>query len=147
MKGSQVQYGDVLLNITGASIGRVFYWNKKSIEANVNQHVCIIRVNDRVIFQYIQGFLAAEIGQLQIFSGQDGTSREGLNFEELKNFVVVLPPLQEQTEIVSFIDQQTQLIDQLISKTKTQIEKLKTYRQTIISEAVTGKIDVSGWAG
>ena len=145
MKGSQVQPKDVLLNITGASIGRVYYWEDGKVEANVNQHVCIIRANQKVIYKYLQRFLAAEVGQVQIFSGQDGTSREGLNFEELKNFKVTIPPVNEQELIIKKLSVRQQSIKKTLSKVEKQIQKLQSYRQSLISEAVTGKIDVRDW--
>ena len=52
MSNSKVQTGDVLLNITGASIGRCFYVDENFGEANINQHVCIIRPNDRINTSY-----------------------------------------------------------------------------------------------
>ena len=53
-----------------------------------------------------------------------------------------LPPLDEQKEIANFLDRKTQQIDELISTEQRKIELLKEYRQSLISEAVTGKIDV-----
>lgn len=49
MSGSKVQPGDVLLNITGGSIGRCFYYDGTLGEANVNQHVCIVRPNHLIL--------------------------------------------------------------------------------------------------
>lgn len=55
-------------------------------------------------------------------------------------------PLVEQRAIASFLDQETELIDGLIEKVRTSIEKLREYRTALISAAVTGKIDVKGAA-
>jgi type I restriction enzyme S subunit len=55
---------------------------------------------------------------------------------------VFLPPVIEQTAIVQHIETKCSKIDALISKFKRQIELLKEYRTALISEAVTGKIDV-----
>lgn len=57
----------------------------------------------------------------------------------LKDTVVVLPPIQEQATIAEYLDNKTAQIGLLVSDIQTQIEKLKEYRQSIISEAVTGK--------
>lgn len=56
-----------------------------------------------------------------------------------------LPPLIEQLEIVNFINNKTRQIDTLVKKSEKLIEKLQEYRQSLISEAVTGKIDVRDW--
>lgn len=58
---------------------------------------------------------------------------------------VTLPPLIEQFEIVNFINNKTRQIDILVKKSEELIENLQTYRQSLISEAVTGKIDVREW--
>ena len=55
---------------------------------------------------------------------------------------VLLPSPKEQEEIANFLDRKTQQIDDLIATEKRKIELLKEYRQSLISEAVTGKIDV-----
>ena len=55
------------------------------------------------------------------------------------------PPLNDQQKIVSFLDTETTRIDKLISKQEKLIQKLKEYRSSIISHAVTGKIDVREW--
>ena len=91
MQNSRVEFGDVLLNITGASIGRCFFFSGEYPEANVNQHVCIIRSNKKILFNFLHSVMISEIGQNQIFSKQSGTNREGLNFEQLKNFDIPLP--------------------------------------------------------
>lgn len=142
MNNSRVLPGDVLLNITGASIGRCYFCPIELKEANVNQHVCIIRPNKYIITEYLYNYLSSEKGQLQIFSSEKGISREGLNFEQLKNFLICLPPYKEQEVIVQFIKANTVKIAQIITKTQHQISLLKEYRTSLISEVVTGKIDV-----
>ena len=70
---------------------------------------------------------------------RDGQALRFNNFSQVK---LVLPPKSEQQEIVEYLDKEKNKIDNLIYKQKTLIEKLKEYRSTIISHAVTGKIDV-----
>jgi type I restriction enzyme S subunit len=65
--------------------------------------------------------------------------------EQFNNFILPIPPHNEQIEIENFIEEKTNLINELIDKQTIIIEKLKEYRQSIISEAVTGKIDVRDW--
>lgn len=69
-------------------------------------------------------------------------TRASLSQELLKNLPVVLPNRVEQRAIADYLDQKTSAIDSLITDITTQIEKLKEYRQSIISEAVTGKVAV-----
>lgn len=146
MAGTRVLKDDVLLNITGASIGRCHIFDLSETRANVNQHVCIIRpIHSLIKSKYLQYLLNSELGQIQIKLYQTGGNREGLNFEQIKNFSIPSLSLIEQEQIVSFLDKQTSKIDTLISEQKSQIEDLKSYKQSLITEAVTGQVDVRDW--
>jgi type I restriction enzyme, S subunit len=72
-------------------------------------------------------------------------TRASLSQDLLKGLPVILPSLEEQLEIAKSLDKNSSIIDKSISKIKFAIEKLQTYRQSLISEAVTGKIDVRDW--
>ena len=71
-----------------------------------------------------------------------GAAQPKLTGENLMNITVIIPPLPEQTQIANFLDHKTEQIDELITTEQRKIELLKEYRQSLISEAVTGKIDV-----
>ena len=62
--------------------------------------------------------------------------------KSIENFQLPIPSHQEQKQIANFLDHKTQQIDELIAAEQRKIELLKEYRQSLISEAVTGKIDV-----
>lgn len=143
MSNSRVQNGDVLLNITGASIGRCFYFEGQFDEANVNQHVCIIRPNDKILTKYLYLFLSSDIGQMQIAFSQVGGGREGLNLESLKDFLVPLPSLKEQQEIVNIVEKEKRQIVELEQKTYSTISLLKEKKESLISSAVTGQIEIT----
>lgn len=141
MENSQVYKYDVLLNITGGSIGRscVVELNK---EFNVNQHVCIIRCNNELLPHYLNYLLFSDLGQNQIRMGITGGNREGLNFENLKSFIIPNPKIGVQERIVFFLNDFVTKSDLIRDKIMIQIMKLKEYRQSLISEAVTGKISI-----
>ncbi len=103
MSGSRVMPNDVLLNITGASIGRSCIIPPHLGEANVNQHVCIIRTNSTLDPSLLQQFLSGPLGQKEIVKSQGGSGREGLNFENIRSFRVTIPSLPEQQKIASFL--------------------------------------------
>ena len=67
------------------------------------------------------------------------TNQPNISTEQISNILMFFPPLSEQNEIVSYLDEQTQLIDKTISIEEKRIELLKEYRQSLISEVVTGK--------
>ncbi|EJD6399563.1 restriction endonuclease subunit S [Providencia rettgeri] len=142
MSNSKVKKGDVLLNITGGSIGRCYYVDS-SDEMNVNQHVCIVRPNKIIKTVFLNAVLASEIGQGQIWYFQQGGGREGLNFQALKNFYIALPPEAQQVEIAEYIDELEKEFYSAIQIQLMQIEKLKEYKTTLINSAVTGKIKIT----
>ena len=129
MAGSKVIANDILLNITGASIGRSCVVPKNFTEGNVNQHVCIIRTpNDEP--KFIQAFLSSKNGQDLIESYQTGSGREGLNFQSIRSFDLSMPCLEEQTKIANFLSS----IDQKIAVVAEQIEQAKTWKKGLLQQ-------------
>ncbi|MDV3747154.1 restriction endonuclease subunit S [Elizabethkingia anophelis] len=141
MENSKVNLNDVLLNITGGSIGRSCIVDIES-EFNVNQHVCIIRPNEKLLPEFLNFALFSNLGQIQIRLGITGGNREGLNFENIKNFYVPNISIKEQKEIVCYLNIKNDELNLISTKISTQINKLKEYRQSLISEAVTGKLNI-----
>ncbi|MDH1305355.1 restriction endonuclease subunit S [Pseudomonas fulva] len=141
MKGSRVMPGDVLLNITGASIGRSCQVPEVFERANVNQHVCIIRGEQPVDSKWISRCLPSKAVQAQIDFSQNGAGREGLNFEQIGNMFIALPHAKEVDEIASRLDHETARIDALIKKKTRFIEMLREKRQALIINAVTKGLD------
>jgi type I restriction enzyme S subunit len=143
MRNSQLRIGDVLLNITGASIGRCYYFSGEFDEANVNQHVCIIRVNSKKIYsKFLYYLLSTKKKQDEIMNLQVGASREGLNYQQIKNFDVPIVDLNKQQEIVDYLDKKTQDIDKIVEKINQSINLLTEYKSSLISHVVTGKVKV-----
>ena len=142
MKGSTVVRGDVLLNITGGSIGRCCVVEEDN-EMNVNQHVSIIRTTVELLNYYLNYLLGSDIGQSQVLFNLTGGNREGLTIEGIRNFFITIPNLKEQLEIVQHIDFKNKEIDDLVHLEQKKINLLKEYRQSLISEVVTGKIKVT----
>ncbi len=142
MTGSRVMPGDVLLNITGASIGRSCLVPVIFERANVNQHVCIIRGMQRLVSKWISLCLPSMAAQAQIDFFQNGAGREGLNFEQIGNMLIALPNAEEVDEIANRLDRETARIDMLKVKTERSIELLKERRSALITAAVTGQIDL-----
>lgn len=137
MANSRIRPNDVLLNVTGASIGRCFYVPEDFKRGNVNQHVCIIRPKRKSIqtknlhYEFISQF-----GQIFIDLSQNGANREGLNFQQIKNFLFLIPPLPEQTAIASYLDAKTAAIDRKMELLTTKANKYKALRRSLINETV-----------
>ena len=150
MKGSAVYPLDVLLNITGASLGRTCVVPESFPEGNVNQHVCIIRLSEDYSPKFLQLFLTSSRGQKLMIEGQTGSGREGLNFQSIRNFKVALPSLPEQQKIAAFLTAVDDKIQQL-SKKKALLERYKkgviqkVFNQEIRFKDVDGK-DYPNWS-
>lgn len=140
MKNSRTYYGDLLLNITGASIGRVTVNTIKSSYANLNQHVCIIRLKEFYDSNFIGQYLISQKGQKKIFMAQSGGSREGLNFKEISKLKFSLPnSAEEQVKIGDFfskLDRQIELEEQKLKKLE---EQKRGYMQKIFSQELRFK--------
>ena len=92
---TEIKVSDVLLNITGASIGRSSVADSRIAGGNVNQHVCIIRVKqDEFNSRLLNQFLISERGQKQIDSFQAGGNRQGLKETLKKTRFREIPSLQ-----------------------------------------------------
>ena len=142
MSNTSVCVGDVLLNITGASIGRNCVFRGESSKANVNQHVCIIRPNLKIRPWYLSYLFESRLGQEQIWLSQNGASREGLNFADLKTFVFPLPTIEEQKEIEKEIFKILETIKETINSIEKEKKALREFGSCLITSAVTGKIKV-----
>lgn len=140
MKNTRVQKNDVLLNITGGSIGRCCIFDGSIPNANVNQHVCIIRVNSSVFLpEYMHLFWISPIGQISIKSYQTGGNREGMSAEAIKNTPIPIIPIGEQRRIVDLIKPKIDDFNSLISEKESLINDLEAYKKSLIYEVVTGK--------
>ena len=128
MNGSIVKYNDILLNITGASLGRSCVVQDEGFTGNVNQHVCIIRLNEDHNSFFLQLLLSSERGQKLMQEGQTGSGREGLNFQSIRGFKIATPTLAEQTKIATFLTS----IDKKIQSLKKKKSLLEGYKKGVM---------------
>ncbi|MCC8117517.1 MAG: restriction endonuclease subunit S [Bacteroidales bacterium] len=138
MSGSRVKPNDVLLNITGASIGRCFYTSPSFLRGNVNQHVCIIRpIQNRILSPYLHYYLISNLGQTFVKLNQTGGNREGLTIEDIRSFEIDLPPLTDQQGMVAYLDKKCGEIDHQLELLVKQADAYKRLKTAIIHRAVT----------
>jgi len=139
MMSTRVRQGDVLFNITGASIGRCCIYDIAE-RANVNQHVCIIRTNRTVLIpDYLRYALNSSLGQTQVYICQMGGNRESVTFEKLGLFAIPLMSVDEQNVIVQYLDNACGKANDIIAEKQKAIETMRQYKQSLIYEYVTGK--------
>jgi type I restriction enzyme, S subunit len=113
MGGTRVLPGDLLLNITGGSIGRCCRVPDNFTEANVSQHVAIIRTALQGIEHFLHRLVLSPYFQAFVFDEQTGAGRGGLPKNRMDRIAVALPPLAEQHRIVAKVDQLMALCDRL----------------------------------
>ena len=90
-----------------------------------NQSLCAIVVDETVISKYLFHYLRSQYARIREISSGDGT-RGGLNLKMIKAYVVPVPPIEVQEEIVRILDSYTEKIDELIQNLMTEITARKT---------------------
>ena len=120
-----IEKNDILFNITGASIARCCIVEDKYLPARVNQHVSIIRTNEKALPKYVQITLVSSLIKAQLLEiGGGGTSRESITKLQLEEFKIPLPTLKEQEKIVTEIEK-TETKIKALEKQIAEIPKLK----------------------
>lgn len=139
---TRVQPDDILLSIT-AFIGSVAVVPTDVEEAYVSQHVACCRpragsANPRWLGYVLLSNVGQTHGQLSMYGG----TKQGLSLDDVKNYVVLLPPRDEQDRLVKWIERATASLSTVVGSTKHQIALLREYRARLITEIITGKLDV-----
>jgi type I restriction enzyme S subunit len=136
--------GDILYTIVGAGVGNIAIVPDWLDGANITQTTARISVDPIKIFpKFCFYFLKSTIAKAYLDIYVKGAAQPGINLSDLKLFYFTVPPLNEQILIANFIDQKSSKIDELSIKMSKEIELLKEYKTALISEVVTGKVDVS----
>lgn len=138
MIGSQLIQNDVLLNITGASIGRSTYVPVNFPKSNVNQHVCAIRLKNSNISKsiFLSTFLNSIYGQNQIYQYINGSNREGINYTQIKE--IKLPIFDSDAELDLFIEMISK-INSKIESEEIKLNKLKSTMVGVLQDLLSGK--------
>jgi type I restriction enzyme S subunit len=136
------QANDILFT-HNATVGRVGIMPEYASDSIVGTSVTYYRLDntklDRYFFAYV---LKSDYVSSQYEPIMRQSTRNQFSIEKQAKLKILLPPISEQREIANHITSKIQRIDNLIKITQIQIEKLQEYRQALVSEAVTGKIDV-----
>jgi type I restriction enzyme S subunit len=138
MLRSEVFENDVLLNITGASIGRCCQMPALSGKANVNQHVCAIRLNHTTNAKasFLAAVLESSIGQNQIAQFNAGGNREGLNYQQVRGFNIPWPDETEEFERVRNI---LGSASDALKEGFVTLNKLRVLKTALMQDLLTGR--------
>lgn len=140
-----VQSGDLIFPIVG-SLGRAMFVSDEMPEGIINQRLAKFRLNENMIEKnfFMYYFTKCHIVKEYIDVNSRGAIIVNLTKDIVTSMDVPLPPLSEQRTIAAYLDTETSNIDARIAKRRRQIELLQEYKQALITDAVTGKIDVRG---
>ena len=142
---ARLQPGDIVYAIRG-SVGAAAIVPPDLEGANLTQDAARIApgrdINPRWLLYVVQSHAVWP----QLAAGILGATVKGINIRDLKRPMVPVPPPQEQASIASELDQALSRLDALAAATGQSIDRLREYRQALISAAVTGQIDVTGEA-
>lgn len=145
----QLEIGDLLVNEGGSYPGRSAIWSGEIDECYYQKALHRMRPHcsdeHTSKFMYYVMYWAANQGVF--IAGGNETTIEHLPAEKLRKYRFAFPPIEEQLEIVSFLDTETAKFDTLTLEANRAIELLQERRSALISAAVTGKIDVRGIPG
>jgi type I restriction enzyme S subunit len=144
LKRSILYAYDVLMVIAGATTGKVGIIDYNQLPANTNQAVAFIRQKDPNYARFLLFWLGSHKIQEQVWLKAVQAAQPNLSLDDIRNFMIPVPPKSEVIEIIKHLDQETSKIDALVSRIREGIGKLKEYSTALISAAVTGKIDVRG---
>ena len=129
--------GSIYISMYGGKIGKI---GVSTFSSYCNQSVCVLPSNKKVNIKFYYYWFLGH--QERVKNMGRGGGQPNINKEMIKEFRIVKPSLSEQQQIVEYLDKQTEEIDTLIQLEQKKIETLKEYRQSLISEVVTGKIRV-----
>jgi type I restriction enzyme S subunit len=143
MSGTIVRSSDLLLNITGGSIGRCCRFPDDFVEANVSQHVAIIRVAVDGLQDFLHWLILSPYFQAFIFREQTGAGRGGLPKNRMDRIPVALPPLAEQHRIVAKVDEIMALCDRVEATLADTEDIRRRLLKALLAEALALSADVA----
>ena len=140
MGSSRVKRDDVLLNITGASIGRVCVVPARLCPANVNQHVSIVRCKSDIYPEFLSFFISTPQFQDFIFNTQAGATRQALTKALIEDFSIPLPPLAEQKRIAEELNKKMMVLKQLRAELEIQLDEINALPSILLHQAFNGEL-------
>jgi type I restriction enzyme S subunit len=136
-------YGGELLITKRGEIGKVYLFPHNCGLSTLGPNSYLLRIeDDKVISKYLYYFYKSDGGQITLKLLDNSTTIGSLYKDDIKGSFVIVPPISEQIQIVDYLDVHTKEIDDMVSMEQKKIDLLKEYRQSLISEVITGKIDI-----
>lgn len=137
--------GKELLIAKRGEIGKVYLMPETKYTATLAPNLYLVRLNERLNPNFTWFYFESYLGKNQLVLKNRSVTIGAIYKDDLKEIDMIFPPIEEQLQIVKYLNNACKDIEVISTSILTQIEKLKEYRQSLISEAVTGKIDVRDW--
>lgn len=112
-RNSRLKFGDILVNIVGASIGRACRFNLKAVEANVNQAVCVLRLKPEFEADFFLYLLQAPHVQRRLLGERSDSARPNLSLADFRRFSFDCPPFSQQRKIAEILRTWDEAIEKL----------------------------------
>ena len=141
----QLKNGDLLITKDG-TIGKLAVVNGLEKPACLNSGIFLVRPYNNYITDFLYYVLSSSVFSNFYFLRSFGSTIQHLYQNVFEEFSFPIPPIVEQGQIVSYLESQTSEIDRIISVGKNMLQLLKEYKDSLITQAVTGKIDVRSFA-
>jgi len=143
-KKYSIKSGDLIV-CEGGDVGRASIWDGRVENCYIQNAVHRVREKKNSLNKYLYYWLyfLKHAGYIDLICNKATIMH--YTYEKFLNTILVIPHLGEQQEIINYLDEKIEEINSLKKEIEQQIQKLKEYRQSLISEAVTGKIDVRDW--
>ncbi len=129
----EVKENDVLLNITGASVGRCAVVPNRILPARVNQHVSILRTNEKLNPYFLLHLLISDSFKRKLLKDANagGATREALTKQHIEDLEIICPPIEEQNRFCN-----TEKLDDILKqKMQSQLEELENNFQAEMQRA------------
>jgi type I restriction enzyme S subunit len=135
--------GDIVVSMDGSKVGKNYVQiTRDDLPLLLHQRMCRIRCSEDLISKYLKYYIGSEMFRFYINISKTDPMIPHITQKDISDFQITLPSIQEQQQIVEYLDTQTKEIDSLVLIEQKKIDLLKEYRQSLISEVITGKIDV-----
>jgi|NOAtaT_7_FD_contig_111_312354_length_2391_multi_2_in_0_out_0_2 type I restriction enzyme S subunit len=131
--------GDIIYS-RNASLGSAAYVDTDELFAMGQDVVLITSKNQDQLF--LSYYLNSKLGMSQVDLACVGSTFRRINVGQIRQIIITLPPINEQAEIGQYLEKATQFFSKNISIIGNQIEKLQEYRRSLITAAVTGKLNI-----
>lgn len=132
--------GSLVIAMYGATIAKL---GLLAIETTVNQACCVLQPSKDILSKY--AFYVFWSAKQELISLASGGGQPNISQATISNLRIPVPSISEQQEIIAFLDAKIAKIDEAIAELEAQLKDLANYKQAVITEAVTGKVDVRDW--